>query len=112
MSESNLSNVLAFLAWSRFNSDVGTFLSFLLFAGGIRKRDGLEVLITGEGGKLGWGKGETTAVTANFKSVSAILAPTLLDRQAHTQHHSNSRDDCPHLQPTTSRSSDFRSHII
>ena len=28
--------------------------------------------------RKGWGKGETTAITANFKSVSAILAPALL----------------------------------
>ena len=52
----NLANLLAFGLWSRFNNDAGTLLSFLAFAGGIRKRDGLEVLITGEGTKLGWGQ--------------------------------------------------------
>ena len=42
--------------------------------------DGIEVMITEKGDEKGWGKGETTAITANFKSVSAVLAPTLLAR--------------------------------
>jgi len=82
VTESNMFNVLAFLSWSRFNGDVGSMLSFLLFAGGIRKRDGLEVMIQGEGDKRGWGKGETVAITGTFKSVSAILAPQLYARAA------------------------------
>ena len=49
---------------------------------GIRKRDGLEVMIQGEGDKRGWGKGETVAITGTFKSVSAILAPQLYARAA------------------------------
>jgi hypothetical protein len=42
VTESNLFNTLAFLSWSLFNGDVGTFMSFVLMLGGIRKRDGLE----------------------------------------------------------------------
>lgn len=82
VTESNACNILAWLAWSKFNNDIGTMASFLFFAGGIRKRDGLEVMIQGEADKLGWGKGETTAITGTFKSVSAILAPNLLARAA------------------------------
>jgi DHA1 family tetracycline resistance protein-like MFS transporter len=82
VTESNACNILAWLAWSRFNNDVGTMFSFLFFAGGIRKRDGLEVMIQEEADQLGWGKGETTAITGTFKSVSAILAPNLLARAA------------------------------
>ena len=84
VTESNFFNVLAFLSWSMFNGDVGSMMSFILFAGGIRKRDGLEVMIQGEGDKRGWGKGETTAITGTFKSVSAIIAPQLFARAANT----------------------------
>lgn len=82
VTESNLFNTLAFLSWSLFNGDIGTVCSFLLFAGGIRKRDGLETMIMGEGDARGWGKGETTAITGTFKSVSAIFAPQLCAQAA------------------------------
>ena len=82
MTESNLFNTLAFLSWSLFNGDVGTFMSFVLMLGGIRKRDGLETMIMDEGDQRGWGKGETTAITGTFKSVSAIFAPQLCARAA------------------------------
>eukprot|EP00947_MAST-08B_sp_MAST-8B-sp1_P002645 g2645.t1 len=78
VTESNAANALGFLSWSLFNNDVGTYLSFLFFSGGIRKRDGLEVLMLEKGTAKGWGKGETTAITANFKSVSAVLAPAIM----------------------------------
>ena len=82
VTESNLFNTLAFLSWSLFNGDVGTFMSFVLMLGGIRKRDGLETMIMEEGDQRGWGKGETTAITGTFKSVSAIFAPELCARAA------------------------------
>jgi DHA1 family tetracycline resistance protein-like MFS transporter len=82
VTECNMYNTLAFLSWSVFNGDVGTFMSFLLFTGGIRKRDGLETMIMEEGDKRDWGKGETTAITGTFKSVSAIFAPELCARAA------------------------------
>merc|ERR1711967_161096 len=59
VTESNISNAVAFASWSYFTSDVGTCLSYILFAGGIRKRDGLEVMCLDQGLKRNWGKGET-----------------------------------------------------
>jgi hypothetical protein len=34
-------------------------------------------MVTDMGSKLGWGKGEISGMMNNFKSVSAIFAPTL-----------------------------------
>lgn len=80
VTESNIANALAFFIWSRWQGVSGSLAALIIMMGGIRKRDGLEVMITERGDKKGWGKGETTAITANFKSVSAVLAPTLLAR--------------------------------
>jgi DHA1 family tetracycline resistance protein-like MFS transporter len=80
VTESNLCNALAFFVWSRWQGVSGSLAALLIMMGGIRKRDGIEVMITEKGDEKGWGKGETTAITANFKSVSAVLAPTLLAR--------------------------------
>jgi predicted MFS family arabinose efflux permease len=48
ITESNLANAAAFGLWSVFNNDVGSVLALVLLTFGIRKRDGLEVLILGE----------------------------------------------------------------
>jgi hypothetical protein len=51
--------------------------SYFMFMPGIRKRDGLEVMVTEHGVSRGWGKGEISGMMNNFKSVSAIFAPTV-----------------------------------
>lgn len=48
-----------------------------MFTPGIRKRDGLEVMLTEFGASRGWGKGEISGMMNNFKSVSAVFAPTI-----------------------------------
>jgi hypothetical protein len=48
VTESNLANAAAFGLWSVFNNDVGSIVALLLLTFGIRKRDGLEVMILGE----------------------------------------------------------------
>eukprot|EP00041_Stephanoeca_diplocostata_P014829 m.279893 g.279893 ORF g.279893 m.279893 type:complete len:345 (+) comp19817_c1_seq1:1001-2035(+) len=76
--ESNLANILAFLAWSKCNGTAGTLLSYALFVPGVRKRDGLEVLGLDLGLENGWGKGEISGMVNNFKSVSAVFAPLMM----------------------------------
>eukprot|EP00035_Acanthoeca_spectabilis_P003435 m.93259 g.93259 ORF g.93259 m.93259 type:complete len:428 (+) comp12123_c1_seq1:170-1453(+) len=77
VTESNVANMLAWLAWSKYNGFNGTVASYCLFIPGIRKRDGLEVMITDTCSSQGWGKGEISAMMNNFKSMSAVLAPSL-----------------------------------
>ena len=78
VSESNIANLLGFFIWSTSNDKIGTLLSLFFLTFGVRKRDGLEVILVQEGNKAGWGRGETYGYIANFKSVSAVLAPLVL----------------------------------
>ena len=77
ITESNLSNLLGFFIWSLRQNIVGTVAAFAAMTFGIRKRDGLEVLLVKQGAEQGWGRGETYGYIANFKSMSAVLAPLL-----------------------------------
>ena len=64
VTESNLTNLVAFLIWGFRPDWVGSYIGMSALAFGMRKRDGLESLMIGEGDKIGWGKGETTAYLA------------------------------------------------
>jgi adenylate kinase len=78
ISESNLSNLVGFLIWSFRQDTIGTVCALLCMTFGIRKRDGLEIMLLKEGGKQKWGKGETYAYISNFKSASAIISPVIM----------------------------------
>jgi hypothetical protein len=75
----------------RYTDFNGSVAAYCLFTPGIRKRDGLEVMITDYGASKGWGKGEISAMMNNFKSVSAIIAPSIFS-MAYTTGTSNGRD--------------------
>eukprot|EP00943_MAST-04B_sp_MAST-4B-sp1_P008536 g8536.t1 len=78
ISESNLSNLIGFLLWSFRQDTIGTVCALFCMTFGIRKRDGLEIMLLKEGGKQKWGKGETYAYISNFKSASAIISPFIM----------------------------------
>ena len=78
ITESNISNFIGFLIWSLRQDTIGTIAAFLCMTFGIRKRDGLEIMLLKEGAKKKWGRGETYAYISNFKSVSAVISPFIM----------------------------------
>lgn len=90
ITESNIANLIGFLIWSFRHDSLGTYMAIFCMALGIRKRDGLEVLLMKQGGGQGWGKGETYGYIANFKSLSAVAAPLIMG-QAFAYSTSNGR---------------------
>lgn len=80
------------LPWqSRYTGFNGSVASYALFIPGIRKRDGLEVMLTDQCSARGWGKGEISAMMNNFKSMSAVMAPSLFST-SYTAATSNGND--------------------